>query len=199
VVEADWVHRVRSVLPELPRARAQRYQTDFKLPEADSVLLASDIVVAEFFEKTVPLAQDVPGKTISTWILGEIGAYLNRTGETFESMRITPTALADLLVRLTKGEVNASTAKTILTTLLEKGGSAGDIIMSGGLHQNSDRDMIASLVANTLQENPGEVESYRSGKENVANWFFGQVMRMAGGKANPTVVREELARQLKVK
>ena len=114
-------------------------------------------------------------------------------------LRITPETLADLLVRLNKGEVTAATAKSILVTLLEKGGSAGELIKAGGLQQTSDVELIASLVSRALAENPGEVESYRNGKENVANWFFGQIMRMAGGKANPQVVREELARQLKAK
>ena len=197
VVEPDWVHRVQSTLPELPRARAQRYQTDFALAPADAVLLAADITVAEYFENTLSAAKDVPGKTVAAWILGEVFAYLNRSGEAFESIRITPAVLADLLVRQTKGEVNAATAKIILTTLLEKGGTASEIINAQGLQQTSDQDLIASLVARALQENPAEVESFRNGKETLANWFFGQVMRMAGGKANPAVVREELARQLK--
>ncbi|MEI8133135.1 MAG: Asp-tRNA(Asn)/Glu-tRNA(Gln) amidotransferase subunit GatB [Leptolinea sp.] len=197
VVEPDWVHRVQSTLPELPRARANRYVTDYSVTLADANLLATDITVAEFFEKTAAAAPDVPSKTISAWILGEVAAYLNRTGETYEMLRITPKSLADLLVRLNNGEVNAATTKSILVTLLEKGGTAAELIKAGGLQQTSDRDLIASLVARALQENPGEVESYRNGKENVANWFFGQVMRLADGKANPLVVREELARQLK--
>jgi aspartyl-tRNA(Asn)/glutamyl-tRNA(Gln) amidotransferase subunit B len=197
VVDPDWVHRVQSTLPELPRARAQRYQTQFGLTTADSALLAADITVAEYFEKTAAAANDVPGKTVAAWILGEVGAYLNRSGESFESLKIKPETLADLLVRMGKGEVNAATAKVILSTLLEKGGTAGEIIKAQGLQQTSDLDLIASLVSKAIAENPGELESYKNGKETVANWFFGQVMRMAGGKANPQVVREELARQLK--
>jgi len=197
VVDPDWVHRVQSTLPELPRARAQRYVSDYGLTTADSALLAADITVAEYFEKTAAAANGVPGKTVAAWILGEVGAYLNRSGETFESLKIKPETLADLLVRLGKGEVNAATAKVILSTLLEKGGTAGEIIKAQGLQQTSDLDLIASLVAKAIAENPGELESYKNGKETVANWFFGQVMRMAGGKANPQVVREELARQLK--
>ena len=197
VVDPDWVHRVRSTLPELPRARAQRYMAQYGLTAADSALLAADIIVAEYFEKTAAAANGVPGKTVAAWILGEVGAYLNRSGESFETLKIKPETLADLLVRMGKGEVNAATAKVILSTLLEKGGMAGEIIKAQGLQQTSDLDLIASLVAKALAENPGELESYRNGKETVANWFFGQVMRMAGGKANPQVVREELARQLK--
>ena len=44
---------------------------------------------------------------------------------------------------------------------------------------------------------PGEVAGYRSGKETVLNWLFGQVMKKAAGKANPQVVRGELERQLR--
>jgi len=51
-------------------------------------------------------------------------------------------------------------------------------------------------VAETLAENPGEVASYRAGKLTVANFLFGQVMRKAGGKANPQVVRTVLEQQL---
>jgi aspartyl-tRNA(Asn)/glutamyl-tRNA(Gln) amidotransferase subunit B len=198
VVEADWVHRVKSSLPELPRARTNRYVTEFDVSPVDAALLAADVTVGDFFENTAAGATGVPGKTVAAWILGEIAAYLNRSGETYESLRVTPDSLADLLVRLNKGEITTATAKSILTTMLEKGGSAGDLIHAGGLQQTSDRDLIASLVARSLQENPGEVEIFRNGKENIANWFFGQVMRMAGGKANPQVVREELARQLKI-
>ncbi|NLF51055.1 MAG: Asp-tRNA(Asn)/Glu-tRNA(Gln) amidotransferase subunit GatB [Leptolinea sp.] len=197
VVDAEWVHRVHSTLPELPRARARRYMDEFGLSAADSALLAADISVAEYFENTLSAAKDVPGKTVAAWILGEVYAHLNRTSEAFESLRIDPAGLADLLVRLTKGEVNAATAKTILVTLLEKGGSAGEIIKAQGLQQTSDKGEIAALVSKALAENPTELESYRAGKETLANWFFGQVMRMAGGKANPQVVRDELARQLK--
>jgi len=34
------------------------------------------------------------------------------------------------------------------------------------------------------------------GKETIARWFFGQVMRLAQGQANPQVVQAELDRQL---
>jgi len=40
------------------------------------------------------------------------------------------------------------------------------------------------------------VSTYLAGKEAIANWLFGQVMRAAQGKANPQVVKEELKKQL---
>ena len=51
------------------------------------------------------------------------------------------------------------------------------------------RDVIAAY--------PAELASYLAGKETLANWFFGQVMRAAGGKASPAVLKSELEAQLK--
>ena len=47
-----------------------------------------------------------------------------------------------------------------------------------------------------IAANPEQLASYLSGKEAVAQWFFGQVMAAAKGQANPKVVREALKRRL---
>jgi aspartyl-tRNA(Asn)/glutamyl-tRNA(Gln) amidotransferase subunit B len=56
--------------------------------------------------------------------------------------------------------------------------------------------LVAELVKHILAENPQEVDAYRSGKESIAKWLFGQVMRAAKGQANPQVIQSELDRQL---
>ncbi|TLN14010.1 hypothetical protein FDZ74_09605 [bacterium] len=65
-----------------------------------------------------------------------------------------------------------------------------------GLTQISDGTEITRLVAEVIAANPGELEKYLAGKQSVANWFFGQVMRLAGKRANPAMLRAELERQL---
>ena len=64
------------------------------------------------------------------------------------------------------------------------------------MEQISDSGFISGLVRQALEANPAEVRSYLAGKETLANWFFGQVMRLAKGQANPAVLRAELERQL---
>jgi aspartyl-tRNA(Asn)/glutamyl-tRNA(Gln) amidotransferase subunit B len=81
--------------------------------------------------------------------------------------------------------------------MLESGKTASEIIVEKGLEQISDSDAIADLVHEILLKYPQETSAYRQGKETVANWLFGQVMRTASGKANPQVVKDELLRQLK--
>ena len=48
-----------------------------------------------------------------------------------------------------------------------------------------------------LSANPGQVESYRSGKEGLLGFFVGQVMKETEGRANPQVVNELLRKKLK--
>jgi aspartyl-tRNA(Asn)/glutamyl-tRNA(Gln) amidotransferase subunit B len=40
------------------------------------------------------------------------------------------------------------------------------------------------------------VAAYRAGKQTLLQWFFGQVMRLAKGQANPQVVKDALQQQL---
>jgi aspartyl-tRNA(Asn)/glutamyl-tRNA(Gln) amidotransferase subunit B len=54
-------------------------------------------------------------------------------------------------------------------------------------------------VKEVIDAHPQELAGYLGGKETLANWFFGQVMRSAGGKANPAVLKSELEKQLNSK
>jgi aspartyl-tRNA(Asn)/glutamyl-tRNA(Gln) amidotransferase subunit B len=82
--------------------------------------------------------------------------------------------------------------------MFQSGGTrtAGQIVAERGLHQVSDTGQIAAWVTQALNANPAELASYYAGKETVAKWLFGQVMRLARGQANPQVIQQELDRQL---
>jgi aspartyl-tRNA(Asn)/glutamyl-tRNA(Gln) amidotransferase subunit B len=121
---------------------------------------------------------------------------MNASGAGFDSLKIHPQALADLLKIMSAGQINQITAKSVLAEMFKTGANAAEIVAVKGLTQVSDTDFISKIVSESLAENPSEVASYKAGKLTVANFLFGQVMRKAGGKANPQVVREELEKQL---
>ena len=80
--------------------------------------------------------------------------------------------------------------------MLASGRGAAELCAAGGLGQISDGAHIAGLVRQVLAAHPREVASYLAGKQTLANWFFGQVMQAAAGRADPKVARAELERQL---
>jgi aspartyl-tRNA(Asn)/glutamyl-tRNA(Gln) amidotransferase subunit B len=197
VVEQAWIERVAAAQPELPDARARRFQDPLGLSAGDARTLAAEKAIADYFEAVVACLSgtDNPARVAANWITGEIFGWLNQTGKSFEEVRVTPADLAGLL-RTAGREINLNTAKNVLAEMLETGKPAAQIIQERGLQQVSDSGLIAGLVRQVLDTHPGELTSYLNGKETLSAWFFGQVMRAAKGQANPQVLRAELEKQL---
>jgi len=195
VLDPAWVEQIRASLPELPADRQHRFENDYDLNAYDAALLVAEKAVAGYFEDLV--ANQIPAKQAANWISGDLFALLNQSNQGIEDCPITSEALAELLQMVNKAEINNNIAKTILAEMFSSGKPAQSIVQAKGLRQVSDSGFIAALVQQVLEENPDELASYRAGKESISQWFFGQVMRAAKGKANPQVVRTELEKQLK--
>ena len=95
------------------------------------------------------------------------------------------------------GEINQNTAKTVLGEMFESGeerrSDRGRARAAPDLGQRGDRRAGAAGAGGQPE---GAVQAYLAGKETLAKWLFGQVMRAASGQANPQVMQGELERQL---
>jgi len=204
VVDESWLERVRAELPELPRDRYQRFIEQYGLTEYDAGVLTSEKAVAEYFEEAVQCkTEKVSPKTLANWMTGDLFGLMNQAqipsggNVTVADLKVRPEALAELVGLVAAGEINQSTGKAVLSEMFQSGKGAAEIVEVRGLKQVSDESLLANLVKQVLDENPEQVARFKAGKETVANWLFGQVMRKAAGKANPQVVRMELDRQLR--
>jgi aspartyl-tRNA(Asn)/glutamyl-tRNA(Gln) amidotransferase subunit B len=61
----------------------------------------------------------------------------------------------------------------------------------------SDESKLEPVIDAIIAANPGQVETYRGGKEGVLGFFVGAVMRETQGKADPKVVNRLLLEKLK--
>ena len=198
VIDPDWLGQIKASLPELPYARLQRFQEQYGLSAYDSNVLINEQAVADYYEEAVRSASQVPAKTMANWIIGDLFGLLNQSGEGIEAGRISPQAFGALVGMVAVGEINQNTAKVVLAEMYASGKSAADIVSGKNLRQISDTTLITELVEKVIAENPEQVEAYLAGKETIARWLFGQVMRAAKGQANPQVLQQELERQLAV-
>jgi aspartyl-tRNA(Asn)/glutamyl-tRNA(Gln) amidotransferase subunit B len=198
VVDESWLERIRAELPELPRARSQRFIEQYGLTEYDAGVLTAEKSIADYFERAVNRGSEIVNpKSVANWITGDLFGLMNQAGISVADLKVRPEALAELVGMVAGGEINQSTGKTVLAEMLHSGRGAVEIVEARGLRQVSDESLIAGLVGQTLRENPDAVDSFKAGKETIVNWLFGQVMRKAAGKANPQIVRAELEKQLK--
>jgi len=194
VVDQAWLEAVKAALPELPDAKRARYAKELGLTAEDIERLVEEKENAQFFEACLAAAPALSPKTIVNWMLTDLFGWLNQNNAALAA--INPTSFVELVEAVDKSVINQSTGKEVLAEMLTSGRRAAEIIDAKGLHQISDSDLITGLVRDVLQAYPDEVRSYLAGKETLANWLFGQVMKEAKGKANPQVVKEELQRQL---
>lgn len=198
VVDESWLERVHAELPELPRARRQRFVERFGLTEYDAAVLTAEKSIADYFEQAVDRKTGIANpKSVANWITGDLFGLMNQADISVADLKVRPEALAELVGMVAGGEINQTTGKTVLAKMFQSGKSAVEIVEARGLKQVSDESQIADLVRQTLSENPDAVASFKAGKETIVNWLFGQVMRKAAGKANPQIVRAELEKQLK--
>lgn len=193
-----WINEIRARLPELPDAKASRFQAMYSLSAYDAEVLAADRDTAAWFEDAVKLAaaQNTAPKTISNWVMGELFRIGGEKGMAVHQLPLTQAGLVELIGLVEKGSISHGVAKTVLDKMIETGSSAAAIVQAEGLSQVSDESTLESAIDEVLANNPDEVAKYLAGKTAVAGFLMGRVMSATGGKGNPQVVRPLLVAKL---
>ncbi|MDQ7833857.1 MAG: Asp-tRNA(Asn)/Glu-tRNA(Gln) amidotransferase subunit GatB [Humidesulfovibrio sp.] len=195
VLEEAWLDQWKSELPELPKAREQRFISQYGLSADASEVLTSERDMAEYFEAAVAAFNEP--KKIANWLMTDILRELNQTGGRAADLKLTPQNLATLVRLVEQGAISAKSAKDILPELLETGAEPEALVKAKGLVQISDTSALEADVDAVLAENPKELADYRAGKTKLMGFFVGQIMRRTKGQANPAVVNQLLAEKLK--
>ncbi len=185
---AAWVDEVRRALPELPAARVARFMAQYGLSRYDATVLGGGSAMAGFYEQLV--AEGIDAKLAANWAMGEYSAHLNGAGLEPGHGHVTAARLAALLRLVADGELSGTGAKQVFALMVEERGEPLDIVRRHDLGQVSDSAALEAAVAAVLAAHPAQVEQYRAGKQQLAGFFVGQVMKATQGKANPQLVGE---------
>jgi aspartyl-tRNA(Asn)/glutamyl-tRNA(Gln) amidotransferase subunit B len=199
-ISRERVERARAALPELPDPRRDRFMREFGLSRYDASVLVAEQAVAGYFEAAVRAGGDP--KQVANYITGDVFRHMNIEGrerEDIDAIRLTPRALADLVILVQKGTINHGVAKKLLETLYAEGGDPARLVEERGLAQVSDEDVLHRAVAAVLDEHPDEVARYLAGEEKLLKFLMGLVMRSMRGKGDAQVVQRLLAEQLEAR
>ena len=198
VVDDAWKERVRASIGELPAARRKRFESDYSLSPYDAnVLVEQGQDVADYYDAVARSTGAY--KLASNWIQQDVLRTIKDRKQSIADFPITPDALADLINRVERGELNTNQGREVLGRMIETGDPAEVVIEIGGHKMVSDRDDIAKAVDAALAANPQALEDLKKGKkkpEAVKGFLRGQVMKQTGGKANPAVVGDLLEAKL---
>jgi aspartyl-tRNA(Asn)/glutamyl-tRNA(Gln) amidotransferase subunit B len=194
VIEREWVERVKGEMAELPRVMAERFVSQYNLPEYDATTLTQSKAMAAYFEATTKVCGQP--KLASNWIMGEVSRRLNAAEIGIESMPVSAAQLGALIVRINDGTINNNSAKQVFDALWNGEGEVDAIIQAKGLKQMNDSGALEAIIDEVLAANPKNVEEYKAGNAKALNGLVGPIMKASKGKANPQQVNDLLKKKL---
>ena len=193
-LEKEFIEEVMATMPEMPTQKKIRFVSEFNLSEYDADLLAADKDLANLFEAVVKVSNSP--KLSANWIMGELSAELNNQNLSINESKITSNQLGQLILRIEDGTISGKIAKEIFEKLWSSDKEVDEIIQGEGLEQVTDDKEIESMIDEVINNNPEQLEQYRSGKDRLFGFFVGQVMKASQGKANPKQVNDILRKKL---
>ena len=188
VLDPQWIDAVRRELPELPRARRERFAREYGLAAADVGVLTSTPALADYFEAAAKAHGDA--KAAANWVMGEVLAALHTSNESIQHFRVAPTPLARLLDLVRDGVVSHSAAKRVFAVMAETGEAPERVAEREGLVQVRDADELTRWVDEVLAEHPAEAGRFRAGEKKLLGVLVGLVMKKSKGRADPRRVNQ---------
>ena len=180
----EMLERARAALPELPAARAARFESDLGLSPDTAKLLAFRSELGDLYEEALS-TDGVDPKTLANWVTQESAAA-----------DVEPGALAKLVSMVSEKAVSAAAARQVLGVLAAEGGDPAKIVEREGLAAQG-ADELGDIVDKAIAENADAVEKIRAGKGQAIGAIVGAVMRETKGRADggevQKLIREKLS------
>src|SRR3954468_9152059 len=187
--------RARAALPELPAARAERFEREVGLPAETARLLAFRSELGDFFEEALS-ANGADPQPLANWVVNELTARIESDADLAGS-KVQPAALAQLVSMVSAKQVTAGAAKQVLDKLVSDGGDPAAIVEAEGLGAIEGGDELGGAVDAALAANPDIADRLRGGDMKPMGVIIGHVMKETKGRADggevTRLVREKLS------
>jgi aspartyl-tRNA(Asn)/glutamyl-tRNA(Gln) amidotransferase subunit B len=195
LVDAEMRDSVLAELPELPAARAVRFERELGLSAERAHELAFRAELADYFERVLAANGVASAVVVANWIpqlVERIGADADPA-----QSKVTPAALADLVAMVEAKEVGRDAARDVLTRLAAHGGNPRAIVEEEELGAiRSEDGGVAELVDRAIAADPAAADRVRAGNEKAIGPLVGYVMRESKGRADGGEVRELILARL---
>ena len=206
-VSEAWREEVRKRIPELPAARFARYVSEYGLGKKEAATLVDEREVCLFYEQAIGamtergVERSRAGKVAANLILQSGAKRANERGVEVSELGISAKNVGVLGAMREAGELNNQSVDELFGLLCEEGNrqaDAGELAKARGLVVVRDDAQTDAWIEQVFTSNPKVVDDVRGGKLAAAGRLVGEVMKLAGGKADAKSVREAMLRKLGV-
>jgi aspartyl-tRNA(Asn)/glutamyl-tRNA(Gln) amidotransferase subunit B len=192
-ISKSWLEEIARDIPLLAMERKNKYINEYNLSSYDASVIVKEKEYALYFEECISLGIDA--KSSCNWLTTQVLGEINHEGISLSEFFITPKLLKQIIDAINKGTISSKQAKEIFYKSIEEKKEPASYINSD-MAQISDEDELTKIIEEILASNPKQVEEYKNGKDNLFDYFVGQVMKNTRGKANPVITKEILKKKL---
>ncbi|MFA5879029.1 MAG: Asp-tRNA(Asn)/Glu-tRNA(Gln) amidotransferase subunit GatB [Candidatus Margulisiibacteriota bacterium] len=198
IVTQDQINQLKTDLPELPKNKKSRYQNEHNLSVFEITVLLNDFSMNTYFEQCLKINQEIPGKEICKWIIGDLNFLVKENKTNFEALSITPEKLLELISLINKGSISGKIAKELLSEMFKSGKNASELLAASGVKQITDESALIAVVDTVLKANADVALKIKEGKLNSVNFLMGLVMKETKGQAKPDLVKELIIKRSQI-
>ena len=188
-ITKEWIEEIKASIPELATERRNKYINEYGISAYDAGVLVKEKAISDYYEECVSLGIDA--KQAANWVSVNIVGELNKKNIVIDELFIRPVMLKQITDGINKGLLSSKQAKEIFFKAIEEEKEPKNYINAENA-QISDKSELTKLIVDILDANPNQIEQYKSGKDNLFDYFVGQVMKNTKGKANPVITKEIL-------
>ena len=186
--------KVRKNLPELPHQKVERFEKDYQITHYDASVLASEQVLADFYEKATQEASSP--KKVANWVINNLLAELNGREISIGGCPVEADKIGRLVGLIESGQVSNSQAKEVFAYLFDNPDKDPVAIIKEKGFEPADSGAVEGFIDEAISANPGPAAEVAEGNDKAANFLTGQVMKLSRGKANPKQVTEMILSKL---
>ncbi len=193
-IETNYLEEIKNEIPVLPNVRLIKYIKEYGFTENEAKIIVRDIDLSNYFEEIVSL--NVNPKTAFNWISSQIIGYLNKEYINIKDFYLTPKLLKEIIDAINNGIISSKQGKELFYLCLEEKKEPSILIKTNNMSQMSNDNELNNIIDKIIENNPEQRELYHNGRNNLFDYFVGQVMKETKGKANPVKVKEILNERL---
>lgn len=192
-ITEEWINTIKQEIPKLRNERKRQYMTEYSLSNYDATILVKEKEISDYFEKCIELGMDP--KEACNWINVNIIAYMNKYELEIKDIYLTPEMLKFIVDNIKNGTISSKQAKEVFFKVLDEKKEPSNYISKENA-QLSDVGELEKIIDEIISYSATQVEQYKNGRNNLFDYFVGQVMKNTKGKANPIITKELLHNKL---
>jgi aspartyl-tRNA(Asn)/glutamyl-tRNA(Gln) amidotransferase subunit B len=196
-VDREMLDAARAAIPELPAARAERFEQSVGLSPDSARQLAFRAELGDYFEQALAAQVDPPPapQALANWITVELLTRLGDGANPADSL-VNPTTLAAFCGVAAATRVSVGARRQVRVRPRADGGDPVAIVEAEGLSALEGDDSLTAVVTAALAANADAAERVRGGNAKAIGPIVGYVMRETKGRADGDEVTRLVHEQL---